>query len=50
MILAKVKIMRIGYTYVSTFKQKIESQIEVLKDLDAEEILQEKFKGATVER
>ena len=35
---------------VSTFEQKLESQIEVLKEAGAEEVFQEKFTGTTVER
>ena len=42
--------MKIGYARVSTFEQKLESQIEVLKEAGAEEVFQEKFTGTTVER
>ena len=34
--------MKIGYARVSTFEQKLESQIEVLKEAGAEEVFQEK--------
>lgn len=39
--------MKIGYARVSTFEQKLESQIEVLKEAGAEEVFQEKFTGTT---
>ena len=42
--------MKIGYARVSTFEQKLESQIEVLKEAGAEEVFQEKFTGTNVER
>ncbi|WMB99139.1 recombinase family protein (plasmid) [Lactococcus cremoris] len=42
--------MKIGYARVSTFEQKLESQIEVLKEAGAEEVFQEKFTGTTIER
>ena len=42
--------MKIGYARVSTFEQKLESQISVLKEAGAEEVFQEKFTGTTVER
>src|SRR5574340_1546292 len=42
--------MKIGYARVSTFEQKLESQIEVLKEAGAEEVFQEQFTGTTVER
>ncbi len=35
--------MKIGYARVSTFEQKLESQIEVLKEAGAEEVFQEKI-------
>ncbi|KST98242.1 recombinase family protein [Lactococcus lactis] len=41
--------MKIGYARVSTFEQKLESQIEVLKEAGAEEVFQVKFTGTTVE-
>ena len=41
---------KIGYARVSTFEQKLESQIEVLKEAGAEEVFQEKFTVTTVER
>ena len=34
--------MKIGYARVSTFEQKLESQIEVLKEAEAEEVFQKK--------
>jgi len=34
--------MKIGYARVSTFEQKLESQIEVLKEAGAEEVFQKK--------
>lgn len=49
-LLVEVKNMKIGYARVSTFEQKLESQIEVLKEAGAEEVFQEKFTGTTVER
>ena len=42
--------MKYGYARVSTIDQKLESQIEQLKNAGAEEIFQEKFTGTTVER
>ena len=42
--------MKIGYARVSTFEQKLEYQIEVLKDAGAEKVFQEKFTRTTVER
>ncbi|MDG4967096.1 recombinase family protein [Lactococcus lactis] len=42
--------MKIGYARVSTFEQKLESQIDLLKEAGAEEVFQEKFTGTTVER
>lgn len=42
--------MKIGYARVSTFEQKLESQIEALKESGAEQMFQEKFTGTTIER
>ncbi|RZI47922.1 recombinase family protein [Lactococcus kimchii] len=42
--------MKIGYARVSTLEQKLEHQIEILKEAGAEKIFQEKFTGTTVER
>lgn len=36
--------MKIWYERVSTFEQKLESQIEVLKEAGAEEVFQEKLR------
>lgn len=41
--------MKIGYACVSTFEQKLESQIEILKESGAEEVFQQKFTGTTIE-
>ena len=42
--------MKYGYARVSTIDQKLESQIEQLKNAGAEEIFQEKFTGTTNSR
>ena len=42
--------MKCGYARVSTIDQKLESQIEQLKNAGAEEIFQEKFTGTTNSR
>lgn len=40
-----IVVIKIEYARVSTFEQKLESQIEVLKEARAEEVFQEKFPG-----
>ena len=50
MVINRGQNMKIGYARVSTFEQKLESQIEVLKEAGAEEVFQEKFTGTNVER
>lgn len=42
--------MKYGYARVSTTDQKLENQIERLKDSGAEKIYQEKFTGTTIQR
>ncbi|SYW14952.1 recombinase family protein [Oenococcus oeni] len=42
--------MKYGYARVSTADQKLENQIELLKEAGAEKIYQEKFTGTTTER
>lgn len=42
--------MKYGYARVSTTDQKLENQIELLKNADAQKIYQEKFTGTTTDR
>ena len=42
--------MKYGYARVSTLDQKLENQIEQLKDAGAETIVQEKLTGTTKQR
>ena len=42
--------MKIGYTRVITFEQKLWSKIDLLKETGVEEVPQKRFTGATIER
>ena len=45
MVINRGQNMKSGYARVSTFEQKLESQIEVLKEAGAEEVFQKKIYG-----